>query len=68
VVARVDPAFDRKAKRLSIRAISIEPGGDDVSVARSTRDGIAQLGTFVGATEIDYDGHVPSRWRRTLSG
>jgi hypothetical protein len=50
VVARVDPAFDRKAKRLSIRAISIE------------------LGPFVGATALDSAGHVPSRWRRTLSG
>jgi uncharacterized protein YcaQ len=68
VVARVDPAFDRKAKRLSIRAISIEPGGHDASVAHSTRDAIAQLGTFVGATAIDYDGRVPSRWRRPLSG
>jgi len=67
LVARVDPAFDRKSKRLSIRAISIEPECDDPSVARSTKDAIAQLGTFVGASEIDYNGRVPTRWRRTLS-
>jgi uncharacterized protein YcaQ len=68
LVARVDPAFDRKSKRLSIRAVSVEPGGDNANVARSTKDAITQLGTFVGATAIDYDGRVPSRWRRTLSG
>jgi uncharacterized protein len=67
LVARVDPAFDRKSKRLSIRAITIEPGFGDASIARSTKDAIAQLATFVGASAIDYDGRVPSRWRRALS-
>src|SRR4029077_21274670 len=66
-VARVDPAFDRNSKRLSIRAISTEPGCEDASIARSTKDAIAQLGEFVGASTIDYD-RIPSRWRRTLSG
>lgn len=67
LVARVDPAFDRTSRRLSIRAISVEPGCDDASVARATQDAIAQLATFVGASAIDYDGSVPSRWRRALS-
>jgi uncharacterized protein len=66
LVARVDPAFDRKSRRLSIRAISVEPGFDDVSIARSTKDAIEELGTFVGASAIDYDGRTPARWRRTL--
>jgi uncharacterized protein len=66
LVARVDPAFDRNSKRLSIRAISTEPGCEDASIARSTKDAIAQLGAFLGASAIDYD-RVPSRWRRTLS-
>ena len=67
LVARIDPAFDRMAKRLSIRAVTIEPGCEDVSVARATKDAIAQLATFVGASAIDYDGRLPSRWRRALS-
>ena len=67
LVARVDPVFDRKAQRLSIHALSVEPGCEDATVAQSTRDAIAQLGTFVGASAIDYDGRVPSRWRRALS-
>jgi uncharacterized protein YcaQ len=67
LVARVDPAFDRQAKRLSIHAVTVEPGCEDATVATSTRDAIAQLGTFIGASVIDYDGRVPSRWRRTLS-
>jgi len=67
LVARVDPAFDRTSRRLSIRAISVEPGCEDASIARSTKDAIAELATFVGASAIDYDGPVPTRWRRTLS-
>ncbi len=67
LVARVDPAFDRNSRRLSIRAISVEPGCEDASIARATKDAIAQLATFVGATAIDYDGGMPARWRRTLS-
>jgi uncharacterized protein YcaQ len=67
LVARVDPAFDRNSRRLSIRAINVEPGCEDASIARATKDAIAQLATFVGATAIDYDGRMPARWRRTLS-
>jgi uncharacterized protein len=67
LVARVDPALDRKSKRLSIRAVSVEPGCDDVSVACATRDAIARLATFLGVSAVDYDGRVPSRWRRTLT-
>jgi uncharacterized protein YcaQ len=67
MVARVDPTFDRTSKRLSVRAISVEPGYEDASVARSSRDAIAQLATFLGATVIDYSGRVPSHWRRALS-
>jgi len=67
LVARVDPAFDRKSKRLSIRAITAEPGVDDASIAPSAKDAIAQLGMFVGANAIDYDRRMPARWRRTLS-
>ena len=67
VVARVDPAFDRKSGRLSIRAISVEPWCEDASVARSTRDAIAGLATFLGAGAVDYNGSVPSGWRPTLS-
>lgn len=67
LVARIDPAFDRMAKRLSIRAVTIEPGCEDVSVASATKDAIAQLAAFVGASAIDYDRRVPSRWRRAFS-
>jgi uncharacterized protein YcaQ len=66
LVARVDPAFDRNSRRLSIRAISVEPGCEDASIARAMKDAIVQLATFVSASAIDYDGRVPSRWRRAL--
>jgi len=67
LVARVDPAMNRQAGRLSIRAVSVEPGCGDTAVAGATREAIAELGRFLGASAIDYDGRVPSRWRRTLT-
>ena len=66
LVARVDPAFDRRSKHLSIRAITVESGFEGASIASATRDAITRLATFVGASAIDYD-RIPSRWRRTLS-
>jgi uncharacterized protein YcaQ len=67
LVARVDAAMNRDTGRLAIRKVSVEAGCDDTQVASATRDAIAGLATFLGAGGIDYDGDVPSRWRRTLS-
>jgi uncharacterized protein YcaQ len=67
LVARVDPAFNRETRRLSIRAVSVEPGCEDIAVARATREAIAALAAFVGAGGIDYDGPLPPRWRRALT-
>ena len=67
LVARVDPAMNRDTKRLSIRRVSVEPGCDDAQVAGAAREAIAGLATFLKAGAIDYDGEVPSRWRRALS-
>jgi uncharacterized protein YcaQ len=67
LVARVDSAMNREVGRLSIRRISVEPGCEDAQMARATREAIAGLATFLNAGAIDYDGELPSRWRRTLS-
>ena len=67
LVARVDPVMNRDTKRLSIRQVSVEPGCDDPAVAHATREAIAGLATFLGVGGIDYDGNVPTRWRRALS-
>jgi uncharacterized protein YcaQ len=67
LVARVDPAMNREAGRLSIKRISVEAGYDDTQAARATRDAITELATFLRAGAIDYDDDVPSSWERTLS-
>jgi uncharacterized protein YcaQ len=67
LVARVDPAFNRDERRLSIRRVSVEPGCEDAQVGRATREAIAGLATFLGARTVDYDGAAPARWRRSLS-
>ena len=67
LVARLDPAFNRDEKQLSIRRVSVEPGCEDAQVAQATREAIDSLATFLGARAIDYDGAAPARWRRSLS-
>ena len=67
LVARVDPAMNREAGRLSIKRVSVEVGCNDPQVAGAAREAIAGLATFLQAGAIDYDGEVPSRWRRSLS-
>jgi len=67
LVARVDPAMNRETRRLTISRVSVEAGCGDPQVALATREAIAGLATFLKAGAIDYDGEVPSRWRRTLS-
>jgi len=59
--------MNRDTKHLSIRRVSVEPGCDDPQVAVATREAIGRLATFLKAGVIDYDGDLPSRWRRTLS-
>jgi uncharacterized protein len=67
LVARVDPAMNREAGRLSIRAVSVEPGCEEIAVARATQEAITELATFLGASAIDYEGRVAPRWRRALT-
>jgi uncharacterized protein YcaQ len=67
LVARVDPVFNRDTRRLMIRGVSVEAGCDDLQMARATREAVAGLATFIGASAVDYDGNVPAHWRPTLN-
>jgi uncharacterized protein YcaQ len=67
LVGRVDPAFDRKRKRLTIHSVHAEPdAGAAPEVAASVAGAILELAEFLGAATIDYSGRVPEAWERDL--
>ncbi len=61
LIGRVDPKMDRKAGRLTVNAVHLEPG---VSLEGETRDAvegaIESLGRFLGAEAVN--------WQNSLSG
>jgi uncharacterized protein len=66
LVARLDPRYDRRAGRLDVNAVHVEPGAEaDTTAARATRDAIGELAAFIGAESVAY-GRVPRAWRPAL--
>jgi len=66
-VARVDPAFDRSTKRLTLNAVHGEGGAErsretGERVGRAVRD----LAGSLGAEALEIAGPVPPAWRRAL--
>jgi len=67
LIGRIDPKMDRAQGVLNINAVYLEPTAPrDLKTARAVRDAIAELGEFLGATEIRYAKKIPSAWRRVL--
>jgi len=65
LIGRVDPAYDRKERRLVVNAIHAEPGqGPETGPAVSAA--LEELGTFLGARLINLAGPVPPMWRKAL--
>jgi uncharacterized protein YcaQ len=62
IVGTVDPRFDRKARRLMINSIVLEPGQH---LTPGIRAATAALGRFVGADEVVYPRSVSAMSRRT---
>ena len=66
-IGRIDPRLDRKSGRLVINSVHAEPGapgGKEISsMVAETIEGLAD---FVGAKEVEYQGHIPSAWKSAL--
>jgi uncharacterized protein len=66
LVGRVDPAYNRKERRLVVNAVHAEPGqGAETGPAVATA--LEELGTFLGAQSVDFAGPVPRAWRQALA-
>jgi uncharacterized protein YcaQ len=69
LIGRIDPLYDRKAKRLVVNAVYAEPDApDSAETARDVRGAIESLAGWLGAREVDYAGDVPPRWAGALRG
>ena len=53
IVARIDPAFDRKANRLVVKSVHPEPGVGGRTVERALKPGLEELAAFLGARDVD---------------
>ena len=68
LIGRIDPKMDRKRQRLTINNVYIEE--DFVATAESGRAvaaSIRELGSFLGAKEIEYGKRIPAGWQKSLS-
>jgi uncharacterized protein YcaQ len=53
ILARIDPAFDRKANRLVVKSVHPEPGIGARAVERALKPSLEELAAFLGAGDVD---------------
>jgi uncharacterized protein YcaQ len=53
LIGRVDPRFDRKANRLILQSVHVEPGVAKAELERALEPAAASLGRFLGAEDVD---------------
>jgi uncharacterized protein YcaQ len=64
LIGRIDPLYDREARRLRVHAVHAEPDAP-ADAGPAVAHAIGELADWLGAVEIDY-GAVPKAWRRDL--
>jgi uncharacterized protein YcaQ len=66
LIGRIDPRFDRETRALHLNAVHAEDGATHTGDAAAAAKAIGELAAWLGASEIAYDGPVPSQWRTAL--
>lgn len=67
LIGRIDPAFNRARKQLTINAVHAEPGAPgDKDTGNAINAAIEDLARFLGASDIAYAADVPKLWGRWL--
>lgn len=62
LIARIDPALDRRTGVLRVHAVHPEPGlARSAAAARAVAGAVARLAAFLGADSVVYES-VPDRW------
>lgn len=69
IIGRVDPTYNRKARRLDINAVYAEPDTpQDTETGEVISNAVKELAAFLGAEQIVYGEQVPPAWRDALVG
>lgn len=64
LVGRLDPALDRKQRRLTIHAVHVEPEAPPAGqIAPAVAQAVEELAAFLGATEVVYGSQLPAGWQ-----
>jgi len=66
LIGRVDPRFDRETRVLRLEAVHAEQGTSASDGAAAWR-AVRELASWLGVTDIDVPGQVPSPWRRSFA-
>jgi uncharacterized protein YcaQ len=67
IIGRLDPALDRKNRKLVVNAVHADHGAPaDEAVAFEVRRTIERFASFLGADGIVLPSHVPAAWRTAL--
>jgi uncharacterized protein YcaQ len=65
LIGRIDPTMNRKEKKLTINAVYAEEGAP-AGAGKAVRRAIEELGTWLGAHEVEYGERAPEIWRKAL--
>lgn len=64
LIGRIDPTMDRQEERLRINSVHAEPNAPEGRApARRIAEAIEDLGEFLGAKEVVYEGKIPAPWK-----
>ena len=67
LIGRADTVMDRKLGQLRMKAVYAEPSAPKTEgTIKAVAEAIKELGVFLGAKKIVYDGKVPAGWKHLL--
>jgi uncharacterized protein len=66
LIGRFDPRFDRETRVLHVSSVYAESTATRDGDGRAAARAIAELGSWLGAADVVYDGPMPPPWRTAL--
>ena len=67
IIGRTDLRMDKENKKLKALSVHAEPGApSDKGTGAKIGETIREFAEFLGATDVEYSGHVSTSWRSSL--
>jgi uncharacterized protein YcaQ len=68
LIGRLDPRFDRDTRVLHLNAVHAQEHATGSGDGAAAKKAIGELASWLGASDLAFDGPVPAGWRRALTG